>query len=237
VAYAGVTVDAGRPPVVTLTMRAPGDGNAFTRDMCAALEAGIEQAERTEGARVLVLRSSGADFCLGLSFAGLGPDSWRDRIDGVHRVLTRLASSPLVTIAVVGGRATGGGVGLAAACDHVVAAPQASFRLTEVLFGLVPAIILPWLAARVGAWRAYSLALSARRVSGAEAVGLGLADVCAEAVDSAVTELVRVIRVADAGAVACLKRSVRPSAGAHDYETAMGMLAERFGALPAGGLP
>ena len=76
-------------------------------------------------------------------------------------LLTELGDSRLVTVAVVEGRAVGGGVGLAAACDFVFAGPEAAFRLTELLFGLVPALVMPFVVARTGEHRMLRMAVLA----------------------------------------------------------------------------
>ncbi len=136
-----------------------------------------------------------ADFCTGMDLADPpgepGPyvaDSAdrADRADRLDRVdetatvvwdlLTALSGSRLVTVAVVEGRADGGGVGLAAACDFVFAGPRAGFRLTEMLLGLVPALIMPFVVARTGERRMLRMALLAEPYDATAAREIGLAD-------------------------------------------------------------
>jgi polyketide biosynthesis enoyl-CoA hydratase PksH len=76
----------------------------------------------------------------------------------------------------VRGRANAGGVGLAAACDLVLADRTATFALSELLFGLFPACVLPFLARRVGLQKAHFLTLSTRPIHAEEALAWGLAD-------------------------------------------------------------
>jgi isohexenylglutaconyl-CoA hydratase len=81
---------------------------------------------------------------------------------------------------LVDGAAVGGGMGLAAAADIVIATPRARFALTETSLGLPPAQIAPYLVARLGARVATRLALTGARLTGAEAAALGLADIYSE---------------------------------------------------------
>ena len=83
---------------------------------------------------------------------------------------------PIVTIAVVDGAAVGGGMGLAAAADIVIATARARFSLAETSLGLPPAQIAPHLIARLGERLARRLALTGARLDGREAEALGLAD-------------------------------------------------------------
>ncbi|MEV0083436.1 enoyl-CoA hydratase/isomerase family protein [Saccharopolyspora sp. NPDC050642] len=197
-----VSVDASRPPVVRVTLSSPGTGNRLDEPLLAELSAALTEAEATPGAQVLVLGAAGDAFCAGMALDGL-ESAWRPRIEAVGELLTRLTASPLVTVALVDGAALGGGVGLAAACDQVIAGPRAEFRMTEVLLGLLPATILPVVARRIGAHRAYGLALTAREVPGAEAVGLGLAD--ATGGEDELRRVLRRLRAADPGALAAFK--------------------------------
>ena len=92
------------------------------------------------------------------------------------RFFARFAALPFVTIAVVDGAAVGGGMGLAAAADIVIATGRARFALAETSLGLPPAQIAPYLVARLGERVARRLALTGARVEGREAEALGLAD-------------------------------------------------------------
>ena len=92
------------------------------------------------------------------------------------RFFARFAALPFVTIAVVDGAAIGGGMGLAAAADIVVATQRARFALSETSLGIPPAQIAPHLVGRLGDRVARRLALTGARLDGREAAALGLAD-------------------------------------------------------------
>lgn len=201
-----VRVDTARTPVVRVTLDSPATRNRLDDELLAELTGALERAERTDAATVFVLDAIGDTFCSGIALGDIDHADWQPRLVAVHDLLRRLADSPLVTVAVVDGAATGGGVGLAAACDHVIAGPRASFRMTEVLLGLVPAVILPAVAERVGRHRAYSMALGAQELTAEEAAALGLADRHTDDCHHELRLLLRRLRAADPGAVRALKR-------------------------------
>lgn len=160
-------------------------------------------------ARVLVIESEGAEFCAGMDLAGALARPREELRAGLQRYadcLARLQSGPAATVAVVNGAASGGGVGLAAACDLVVASPQASFSLPELRYGLVPAVILPALRARLRLQQIRRLALTGEALPAARAEAWGLVDVVADDPRTAADGLVRKLLRARPQAVATLKR-------------------------------
>ncbi|MBZ5708978.1 enoyl-CoA hydratase/isomerase family protein [Nannocystis pusilla] len=186
----------------------PGGHVALDPDGIAALAGAVEQAVAA-AARALVIASEAAEFCAGMDLAaalktGTGP--MRAAMERYAGCLELLASAPLATIAVVTGAASGGGVGLAAACDLVIAGPSATFALPELRYGLVPAVILPALEARIGARRTRRLALTGEVVTAAQAEPWGLVDVVAAEPNSALRGLLRSLLRARPQAVATLKR-------------------------------
>jgi enoyl-CoA hydratase/carnithine racemase len=134
------------------------------------------------GAGIVTLESDGEVFCDGMDLGGLdGRDV--DAAAALHRfaeLLDAVEGTPRPVVALVHGAARGGGVGLAAAADVVLATPAATFGLPEVLFGLIPAVVFPVLARRVGHARARRLALSASTLTAHEARAIGLVDEVAD---------------------------------------------------------
>ncbi len=223
-----VVVDDSRPFAVQVLMDSPTTRNRLDDRLLDDLVAAVDRAEATPGARALVLKAAGDTYCSGLSLGDLDHADWQGRITAIATLLRRLTTSPLVTIAVVGGAALGGGVGLAAACDQVIAHPDATFQMTEVLLGLVPAAILPVVARRVGEQRAFSMALTARRVPGAEAVDLGLADRLGGAAElRSLLVALRGTAPATARALKDYRRRLFPTAPGTE-ELVMQVLTERF---------
>jgi methylglutaconyl-CoA hydratase len=110
-------------------------------------------------------------------------------------MLSRIATCPKPTVARVQGAALGGGVGLVAACDIAIAADSASFSVSEAKFGILPAVIGPYVTNAVGRRQALRLALTTARIGAAEALAMGLvqqvvaSDALDAAVDTTVTQL------------------------------------------------
>jgi isohexenylglutaconyl-CoA hydratase len=165
----------------------PGKRNALSDTLVEALVALLERVGTDLEARALVISGAGGHFCAGADFAGFlalmqtAPGQAEDPIARYNRgfgaMLERVAALPVPTIAVVSGVAMGGGCGLAAACDRVIAAEDATFAMPEVTLGVAPAQIAPFVVRRAGPRRGRWLMLGGARLKGADALAEGLADV------------------------------------------------------------
>jgi enoyl-CoA hydratase/carnithine racemase len=185
-----------------------GDDVTLTREGLEQLDEQLQAAERASECRVVVLQSSGASFCLGMdlqgavgSDPGAGPRCYAD-------VLRRLSSSSKLTIAAVDGATVGGGVGLAAASDMVVATQRSKFGLPEITIGLLPAMVMPVLQERLSPQKLRRLALLAASIDARQARELGLVDDLvddADALRKRVSQLVRTARRAGPGTIAAVK--------------------------------
>jgi polyketide biosynthesis enoyl-CoA hydratase PksH len=205
------------PGAVCLTMCAPQCRNRLDEPMLACWSQALDAAD-TSDRMAVVIASEGADFCSGGDLGDPTAAIWQPDLAGAQSLLHRLAGLAPVTVAVVEGAATGGGVGLAAACDIVIAGPRATFRLTEVLFGLIPAAVTPLLAARVGWQRARTLGLTARSIDAAQAAAIGLADAALDDPHAALRQTLRELGRADQGALRALKSyhlQARPADAGH----------------------
>ena len=135
-----------------------------------------------ERATVIVLSGSPEVFCLGADFkaiAGRTKNGYKDDGPGpMYDLWLRLATGPYVTISHVRGKANAGGVGFVAASDIVLADETAQFSLSELLFGLYPACVLPFLIRRIGFQKAHYLTLMTQPISAMQACEWGLVDVC-----------------------------------------------------------
>jgi 3-carboxymethyl-3-hydroxy-acyl-[acp] dehydratase len=134
-----------------------------------------------ESATVIVLSGSPEVFCSGADFNAIAgaPKKVHERDDGpgpLYDLWLRLATGPYVTISHVRGKANAGGVGFVAASDIVLADETAQFSLSELLFGLYPACVLPFLIRRVGFQRAHYLTLMTQPISARQAGEWGLVD-------------------------------------------------------------
>ncbi|HVC82839.1 MAG TPA: enoyl-CoA hydratase-related protein [Chloroflexota bacterium] len=132
------------------------------------------------GIRVLALSGEGPAFCAGADLdwmrtvAGLGMAENLDDAGLLADLLSALNSCPVPTVARAHGVIFGGGIGLLAACDVVVAADDARFSLSEVKLGLLPAAISPFVIAKIGQGHARALFSSGTRFDAARALRIGL---------------------------------------------------------------
>jgi enoyl-CoA hydratase/carnithine racemase len=170
------------------------------------------QEALTSPAAVVALTGATADtFCLGLAI-GAGTE----RAAPTHAfsdLLTMMHRAPKPLLAVVDGRAIGGGMGLACACDWVVASDQATFALPELLWGLVPAIIWPVLTDRMAPHAVRQWTISAHSRSATEARAAGLVDelVPSDRLESAVRRGTRMLGRLDPEALQRLRGWARES--------------------------
>ncbi|MGD3110839.1 enoyl-CoA hydratase/isomerase family protein [Streptomyces sp. YGL11-2] len=182
--------------------------NSLDNELVCGLLSALETAEADPGCVALVIHARGPVFCSGMPLRADAelPAGWADGAQPPPwRLFQRLTNAPVVIVAVVEGMASGGGVGLAAACDLVVAGPAARFRLTELLLGLVPAMALPFIARRTGPQVARRIALTCAEISQDEAVGIGLADFATDDPALLLRQLLVSLRRLDRDVVGALK--------------------------------
>jgi methylglutaconyl-CoA hydratase/polyketide biosynthesis enoyl-CoA hydratase PksH len=172
----------------------------------------LEAAEHCEHCRMLVLQGSGGSFCRGMDLEAVVAAEPADARRGAELYadcLVALRAHSKYLVAAVDGAAFGGGVGIAAAADVVVATRKSVFGLPELMLGLLPAMVLPLLLERMPPQKARALALTLEGVDADRAHQLGLVDELvadAAALERAVRRLGRASLRAEPGAVAALKR-------------------------------
>jgi methylglutaconyl-CoA hydratase len=182
-------------------MSRPAVFNAFDEAMIGELDAVFAQVIADDSVRVIVLAGEGRHFSAGADLQWMQRASTASRewnLQDARRfagMLWRIASSPKPVVARIQGAALGGGVGLACTCDVAVAADNASFSVSEAKFGILPAVIGPYVTNAVGKRQALRLALTTSRIPAAEALAMGLVhqvtalDGLDAAVDAAVKDL------------------------------------------------
>lgn len=200
-----------RGSLLLATLNRPESGNTLNAGLIAAVHDALDRLETDASLRALAVRGRDGVFCEGMDFAEAAatdvPDmaALRDRIAPFWRLLARFASVPKTVVAVIDGKVSAGGLGLAAASDLVIATPRSNFLLSELMFGLVPATIAPFLVRRIGWQPAWRMTLTASRLGAEEARGLNLIDDLADDPDDALRRLmIRTDRM-DPGAVAAAK--------------------------------
>jgi polyketide biosynthesis enoyl-CoA hydratase PksH len=131
---------------------------------------------------IVVLEGSPEVFCFGADFQGMHDDlsagtTGDHGVERLYDLWLNLATGPFVSVAHVRGKVNAGGMGFVAASDIVLADQTAHFSLSELLFGLFPACVLPFLIRRIGFQRAHYLTLMTKPVAVQEAQAWGLVDV------------------------------------------------------------
>ncbi len=158
----------------------PDAGNAINATLLAELTELLVRADAGD-TTVVVLEGLPEVFCFGADF-GVIRDAARAGEPAaadpalLYDVFHRLAFGRYMTVAHVRGKANAGGVGLAAACDVVLADASAAFSLSEMVFGLIPAVVLPFLIRRIGFSRASYLAATTQTIDVVRAHAWGLVD-------------------------------------------------------------
>ncbi|UPG84136.1 enoyl-CoA hydratase-related protein [Luteibacter aegosomatis] len=180
--------------VARLTMNRPEVHNAFDDALIADLTAAIDELDRDDAVRAVVLTGAGASFSAGADLhwmrgmANAGESENREDSLRLARLMRRLQFLSKPTVARVNGAAFGGGVGLVACCDIAVAAEGAKFALSEVKLGLVPAVISPYVIAAIGLRQARRLFVTGEVFAAPAAQAMGLVHdvVPADGLDAAV---------------------------------------------------
>ncbi len=131
----------------------------------------------SSGHRVVVLRGSPQIFCRGMDLAGMHESPvTKEGLTLFAATMLHLRRLPQAVIAAVEGDAIGGGAGIAAAADLVIAEEHVRFGLPEAMFGLVPAVIMPFLRERINAQKLRAWILATESLTAEKAAALGLAD-------------------------------------------------------------
>lgn len=163
--------------VARFRVERPERRNALTGAMYRGLAALIREAGEDEAVRCIVLEGSHGNFTAGSdinAFLDVTPEQREAHFALVADLFLAPSRAPKPVIAAVAGHALGGGTGLAAACDLVVAEEDAVFGLPEIRLGLWPCTLLPAVIRAVGPRRAYEMALLGERLSAEQARQAGL---------------------------------------------------------------
>ena len=207
-----------------LTLNRPDVRNAFNEHVIAELTAwaGDARTRASRGeVRVVVLSGAGKTFCAGADVTWMSKtisyteeENLRDAT-AMSRMFAALDDLPLALVGRIHGAALGGGAGLAAVCDIVVADEQAMFGFTEVKLGILPAVISPFALAKIGRSAARELFLTGARFTAARAKEIGLVHsvVPAHELDNAVATYVHELLAAGPEAVAAAKALIPKVAG------------------------
>ena len=206
-----------RNPVAFVLLDRPEVHNAFNDELIKLITDTFEELGRRNDVRVIVLGGNGKSFCAGADL------NWMKRMvqytreqnledaRAVGRMYLAIAKCPKPVIARVHGHALGGGAGLVAACDIGVAIESVQFGFTEVKLGIIPAIIAPFVIARVGPGRAREFFITGERFLAPVALSTGLIQHVAaheRALDALIDSKIAQILTSAPGAVAAAKELI-----------------------------
>ena len=219
--------------VERVTLNRPDVRNAFNEHVIAELTRWAKAAHHDAALRVVVFAGAGKVFSAGADAAWMAKmagyshdDNVRDARAGAEMFLA-INTVPAIVIGRIHGAALGGGSGLAAVCDYVIADADALFGFTETKLGTLPAMISPYVLQKIGASAARDLFLTGRRFSAAKAREIGLVHevVPAADLDTAVDRYVAEALTASPTAVARAKALI-PNVLGRPTADVMGITAE-----------
>jgi methylglutaconyl-CoA hydratase len=210
-------------PIVRLTLNRPDVRNAFDEEVVRSLTAHATEAADDRSIRAVVLAGEGKAFCAGADLAWMSKAIAYSHVENLAdaedlaRMIERLDTLPMPLIGRVHGAVLGGGVGLTAVCDIVIAAEDAVFGLSEVRLGILPAVVSPYVVRKIGISAARELFVTGARFGAVRAREIGLVHeiVSEDELDEAVARRVREILTAGPRAVAAAKALIRQVAGAN----------------------
>jgi methylglutaconyl-CoA hydratase len=201
------------PPLACVVLDRPEVRNAFNAALIAKLRDAFEAIGADDRVRAVVLSGTGEAFCGGADVAWMRGSlelSREENVEdarGLSRMLRAIDRLPKVVIGRIQGAALGGGAGLAAVCDIAIAADATLFGFSETRLGIVPAVISPFVLAKIGRSQARALALTGERFDARRALQIGLVHevVPADALDGAVAAAIARVLEAGPHAVAATK--------------------------------
>ena len=228
--------------VASLVLDRPDVHNAFNDELVQQITDAFTELGRRDDVRVIVLRANGKSFCAGADL------NWMKRMvqysyeenvadaRAIGRMFLAIARCPKPVIARVHGSALGGGAGLVAASDIGIALESAQFGFTEVKVGIIPAIISPFVIAKIGPGRAREFFITGERFLAPVAMNIGLIQHVAShelALDALVDSKIAQIFTSAPAAIAAAKDLISGIA-AQNLEASLGFAADAIARTRAG---
>ncbi len=229
-------------PVLHLWLNRPEVKNALSAQMVREIQATFDAIRDDRSVRVVVIRGAGGTFCAGGDIKNMQaasapePGAVDETRAGNRRygaMLQTIDEAPQATIAVVEGAALGGGIGFASTADITIAKADAQFAMTEVMLGVVPAAISPFVVRRIGLTAARRVAVSGARLDGHAAKAFGFVHEVAETtemLEALIAATINQILKCAPGAVAETKRLMLRAATAMPMTELLDHAADSFAA-------
>lgn len=215
--YETIKVEIDASGVASLILNRPDKHNALNARMIAELHQAADSLGNDRSVRAVVLRGEGESFCAGGDLGWMREQFDNDRsvkiaeAKALAAMLKSLDELPKLLICAARGNAYGGGVGMLAVCDIVIAANDCRFALTETRLGLIPATIGPYVMRRIGEGRARSVFMNARPFDAAFGQWLGLVTTIAtsDELDGVIDREIKTVLECAPGAIANAKALCR----------------------------
>jgi enoyl-CoA hydratase/carnithine racemase len=193
--------------IATITLNRPDNRNALSNELMNSLGDNVAAAMSDDAVRLIVLTNESNTFCAGADLKGGSSEPVRHSLVDI---LAAMQDGPKPVVGRIAGHCTGGGNGLAAACDISIAAEDVFFAFTEVRIGVAPAIISVVCLPKLRRADAAELFLTGKRCPAARAAEIGLINraVARESFDEAVEELCNDLLAGGPSALASAKQLV-----------------------------
>lgn len=225
----------------TVMLNRPEVHNAFDPEMVDLLTSTLKKLEANDKVRAVVLIGAGKNFCAGADIAYMKKTAAFSREKNLENaratslMLQTLHQLGKPTIACVQGAARGGGVGLISACDIAIAERGATFRLSEVKLGIIPAMISPFVVRAIGERYAHRYMLSGEEFDSAEAYRIGLIhELCeSEHLNTYVGHMLTHLYTSGPLATVAIKKLIPEVAGARVDDKLMEMVSQRIAGIRA----
>jgi methylglutaconyl-CoA hydratase len=222
-----------------VTLNRPEKHNAFDAALIAELTGAFTAISADPKVRAVVLRGNGPSFCAGADAGWMRSSADLSEVENradalrLSAMLAAINDCPKPVIAVAHGFVFGGGVGLIACADLVIARSAVKFRLSEVRLGLTPATISPFVVAKIGASHARRYFITAEDIGPEQAVHIGLAHIHTDDADIQTVHWLTTIDQGAPGAIADAKALVRDVAGRPITDDLRALTADRIAARRA----
>jgi len=214
--------------VLTVTLNRPDVHNAFNDELIAEAIDLFSNID-TDNVRAVVLKGTGKNFCAGADLNWMSRMVSYTRDENVRdssklaKMFAIMNECPVPVVGRIQGAAIGGGVGLVSVCDIAIAMRDTKFGLSEVKLGILPAVISPYVIAKIGPSHARALFLTGERFEAERALGIGLVHRVVESIeelDAAVYETVTQLKTSGPEAVRECKKLITHVAS-HDLVDAI----------------
>jgi methylglutaconyl-CoA hydratase len=166
--------------IAFLCLNRPNKHNALNKEMILSINDFITKLKNNNKIRALIIIANGDNFCAGADIAWLAESVELSTSDNIadakilSDMLNNLSTLPFHTVTYIHGKVIGGGLGLIAASDIVIADPETTFSAPEAYIGMVPAIITKFLVQRIGISHTKNMFITGEFINSNEAIKLGL---------------------------------------------------------------